>query len=66
MYSCCQQTTNSTMKVLQKLNDKNMEIDINDILGRMTFDCFTSIALLNHLIHVIIHKSIHLEPHLID
>ena len=44
MYSCCQQTTKSTMNVLENLRQNNQIIDINDILGRMTFDCFTSIA----------------------
>ena len=44
MYSCCQDTTKSTMNVLENLRKDNKPIDINDILGRMTFDCFTSIA----------------------
>ena len=44
MYSCCINTTNSTMTILENLRAGDKDIDINDILGRMTFDCFTSIA----------------------
>jgi len=44
MYSCCANTTKSTMITLENLRTNNQQIDINDILGRMTFDCFTSIA----------------------
>eukprot|EP01084_Bolivina_argentea_P260779 440511_1 len=44
MYNCCMKTTSSTLNVLEHLRITNGEIDINDILGRMTFDCFTSIA----------------------
>jgi len=44
MYSCCNNTTTKTLNVLETLRAKHQEIDINDILGRMTFDCFTSIA----------------------
>eukprot|EP01084_Bolivina_argentea_P074227 134688_1 len=44
MYKCVINTTKSTLNVLQTLCDDNIAIDINDILGRMTFDCFTTIA----------------------
>ena len=44
MYSCCVDTTKATLNVLEGLRAANEVIDINDILGRMTFDCFTSIA----------------------
>eukprot|EP01084_Bolivina_argentea_P056837 103948_1 len=44
MYGCCTSTTVITMETLEKLNNSGLEIDINDLVSRMTFDCFTSIA----------------------
>eukprot|EP01084_Bolivina_argentea_P210683 358504_1 len=44
MYKCCINTTQSTLRVIETLRASDAEIDINDVLGRMTFDCFTSIA----------------------
>jgi len=44
MFDCCQRTTQRTMQTLEKLRVSDQTIDINDLLGRMTFDCFTSIA----------------------
>ena len=44
MFGCCAETTGTTMAKLESLRVSGQPIDINDILGRMTFDCFTSIA----------------------
>jgi len=44
MFGCCTHTTSATLGTLEKLRREGAVIDINNILGRMTFDCFTSIA----------------------
>ena len=44
MFDCCRRTTQRTMDTLETLRSGGHTIDINDLLGRMTFDCFTSIA----------------------
>ena len=44
MYKCCTRTTHTTLNKLKELKSNGDIIDINEIFGRMTFDCFTSIA----------------------
>lgn len=44
MYQCCIHTTDVLMNKLENLIQSSSIVDINDMLGRMTLDCFTSIA----------------------